>query len=73
MQTLDSTILGTALPAIGRSFGIDPVRLHLAMTSYLIALAVFMPMSGWVADRFGTRNVFRLAVIVFVGLSLIHI
>ena len=70
MQTLDSTILGTALPAIGRSFGLDPVRLHLAMTSYLIALAVFMPMSGWVADRFGTRNVFRLAVIVFVGSSI---
>nr|WP_281358314.1 DHA2 family efflux MFS transporter permease subunit [Hongsoonwoonella zoysiae] len=66
MQTLDSTILGTALPAIGKSFSIDPVRLHLAMTSYLIALAVFMPVSGWIADRFGTRNVFRWAVAIFV-------
>lgn len=70
MQTLDSTILGTALPAIGRSFSIDPVRLHLAMTSYLIALAVFMPASGWIADRFGTRNVFRWAVAIFVLASI---
>lgn len=70
MQTLDSTILGTALPAIGQSFSIDPVRLHLAMTSYLIALAVFMPVSGWIADRFGTRNVFRWAVAIFVLASI---
>lgn len=69
MQTLDSTIIGTALPAIGASFAIDPVRLHLAMTSYLISLAVFMPMSGWIADRFGTRDVFRLAVLIFVAAS----
>ncbi|MBA5776842.1 MFS transporter [Stappia sp. F7233] len=70
MQTLDSTIIGTALPAIGASFAVDPVRLHMAMTSYLIALAVFMPMSGWVADRYGTRNVFRVAILIFVGASI---
>lgn len=65
MQTLDSTVLGTALPAIAVAFGESPVTLHLAMTSYLIALAVFMPLSGWVADRWGARDVFRLAIIVF--------
>ncbi|PTW60523.1 EmrB/QacA subfamily drug resistance transporter [Breoghania corrubedonensis] len=69
MQTLDSSVLGTALPAIGRDFDLDPVRLHLAMTSYLIALAIFMPMSGWIADRYGTRNVLRVAIVVFVGAS----
>ncbi|MEI2387855.1 MFS transporter [Breoghania sp. JC706] len=70
MQTLDSSVLGTALPAIGRDFNLDPVRLHLAMTSYLIALAVFMPMSGWIADRYGTRNVLRIAIVIFVGASI---
>ncbi len=70
MQTLDSTVLGTALPVIGQQFNVDPVRLHLTMTAYLIALAVFMPMSGWIADKFGTRTVFRLAVLVFVGASI---
>ncbi|MDJ0931278.1 MFS transporter [Breoghania sp.] len=69
MQTLDSSVLGTALPAIGRDFNLDPVRLHLAMTSYLIALAVFMPMSGWIANRFGTRNVLRIAIVIFIGVS----
>ncbi len=69
MQTLDSSVLGTALPAIGRDFGLDPVHLHLAMTSYLIALAVFMPMSGWIADSFGTRTVLRIAIVIFVGAS----
>lgn len=70
MQTLDSTVLGTALPAIAAAFGESPVTLHLAMTSYLIALAVFMPLSGWVADRWGARDVFRLAIIVFTGASI---
>lgn len=70
MQNLDSTVLSTALPSIGRSFGMDPVRLHLALTAYLIALAVFMPMSGWMADKYGTRTVFRLAIAVFVGASI---
>lgn len=70
MQTLDATVLGTALPAIGGAFDMDPVRLHLAMTSYLISLAVFMPMSGWLADRFGTRTVFRIAILVFVTASI---
>jgi MFS family permease len=65
MQNLDSTILGTALATIGEALDTDPVSLHMAMTGYLLSLAVFMPASGWAADRFGTRSVFILAVAVF--------
>ena len=66
MENLDSTALATALPAIAASFGESPLRLSLAITSYLFALAVFIPISGWVADRFGARRVFRIAIAVFV-------
>ena len=62
MENLDSTALATALPAIAASFGESPLRLSLAITSYLFSLAVFIPISGWVADRFGARRVFRLAI-----------
>ena len=65
METLDATVLATALPAIAADFGESPINLKLALTSYLLSLAVFIPASGWVADRFGVRNVFRAALIVF--------
>lgn len=65
METLDSTVLSTALPTIALAFGEEPVRLNLAITSYLFSLAVFIPISGWVADRFGARRIFRLAIVVF--------
>jgi EmrB/QacA subfamily drug resistance transporter len=65
MENLDSTVLSTALPAIARSLGEDPLRLNLAITSYLLSLAVFIPLSGWVADRFGARSVFRAAIVTF--------
>jgi EmrB/QacA subfamily drug resistance transporter len=65
MQTLDSTIIAVALPAIAKSMHQDPIRLNLAITSYLLSLAVFIPVSGWVADRFGARSVFRAAIIMF--------
>ena len=65
MQTLDSTVIATALPAIARSMHQDPIRLNLAITSYLLSVAVFIPLSGWVADRFGARTVFRAAIIIF--------
>ena len=71
MEHLDSTILATALPAIARSLGEDPLRLNLAITSYLLSLAVFIPASGWAADRFGARRVFRLAILVFVAGSVL--
>jgi EmrB/QacA subfamily drug resistance transporter len=65
MENLDSTVIATALPAIARSLHEDPLRLNLAITSYLLSLAVFIPLSGWVADRYGARSVFRAAIVVF--------
>ena len=65
MQNLDSTVIATALPAMARSFDADPLHMNLALTSYLLSLAVFIPASGWIADRYGTRSVFRAAILVF--------
>ncbi len=65
MEHLDSTIIATSLPAIASDLHQDPIALKLAMTSYMLALAVFIPASGWAADRFGTKTVFRGAIIVF--------
>ena len=65
MENLDSTVLSTALPAIAADFGANPIHLKLALTSYLLALAVFIPASGWLADRYGARTIFRLAIAVF--------
>src|SRR5690348_10670738 len=65
MQSLDSTIIATALPAIGASLGESPLRLNVAITCYLLSLAVFIPISGWTADRYGARQVFSGAIVVF--------
>jgi EmrB/QacA subfamily drug resistance transporter len=65
MQNLDSTVIATALPTMAHAFGYDPVRMNVALTSYLLSLTVFIPASGWVADRFGTRTVFQAAIVVF--------
>src|SRR5260221_12874365 len=65
MENLDATVLSTALPAIARDLHEDPIQLKLALTSYLLTLAVFIPASGWFADRFGARLIFRLAIIIF--------
>src|SRR4051795_13731549 len=65
MQNLDSTIIATALPTIAQSLGETPLRLNVAITCYLLSLAVFVPISGWTADRFGARRVFAAAIIVF--------
>ena len=59
METMDSTVIATSLPAIARDLNEDPIALKLALTSYLLSLAVFIPLSGWMADRFGARTVFR--------------
>ena len=66
MENMDSTVIATSLPAIARALGTNPLALKLAVTSYLLALAICIPASGWTADRFGARNVFRLAIGVFV-------
>ncbi len=65
MENLDSTVLATSLPAIATDLHEDPIALKLALTSYLLSLAVFIPASGWAADRFGTRTIFRGAIVVF--------
>lgn len=65
MENLDSTVIATSLPAIAASIQSDPIALKLAFTAYLLSLAVFIPISGWAADRFGARTVFCSAIAVF--------
>ncbi|MDE2378834.1 DHA2 family efflux MFS transporter permease subunit, partial [Bradyrhizobium sp.] len=65
MENMDSTVIATSLPAIAADIGTSPLTLKLAITSYLLSLAVFIPASGWTADRFGARLVFAIAVGVF--------
>src|SRR5262245_24779387 len=76
MENMDSTVIATALPSIAHSFGESPVRLSLAISSYLLALAIFLPLSGWLADRIGARTVFASAIVVFtlgsIGCSLVE-
>ena len=71
MENLDGTILATALPQMARSFHVGAVSLNIGMTAYLLTLAVFIPISGWVADRFGSRSVFASAIGVFTVASLL--
>ncbi len=65
MEQLDGTVLATALPTMARSFDVDPLHMNVALTSYLLSLAVFIPASGKAADRFGSRTVFRGAIALF--------
>jgi EmrB/QacA subfamily drug resistance transporter len=65
MENLDGTVIATALPQMGKSFHVSPVDLNIGMTAYLLMLAVFIPISGWVADRIGARSVFVSAIAVF--------
>jgi EmrB/QacA subfamily drug resistance transporter len=65
IENLDSTVLTTSLPAIAADLATDPIALKLALTTYLLALAMFIPVSGWVADRFGARATFVAAIAVF--------
>jgi len=71
MENMDSTVIATSLPAIAADIGESPLALKLALTSYLVGLAVFIPISGWVADRLGSRTVFASAIVVFVAGSLL--
>lgn len=65
MEQLDSTIVNTAVPAMAASLGVEPLSLKAVVSSYILSLAVFIPISGWMADRYGTRRVFMLAVAMF--------
>src|SRR5712691_3033339 len=66
MENMDSTVIATSLPAIAADIGTSPLALRLAVTCYLLSLAIFIPASGWTADRFGARTVFRAAIAAFV-------
>src|SRR6187549_3879774 len=76
MENMDATVIATSLPAIAADIGTSPLTLKLAITSYLLALAIFIPASGWTADRFGSRNVFRVAIAIFmlgsIGCAMSH-
>ena len=65
MEQMDSTVIATALPAIAADIDTSPIALKLALTAYLVSLAVFIPISGWMADRFGARRIFAIAIGVF--------
>ena len=65
MQMMDGTVIATSLPAIAADIGAEPIALKLAMTSYLVSLAIFIPVSGWAGDRFGARRVFVWSIMIF--------
>jgi EmrB/QacA subfamily drug resistance transporter len=71
MENLDGTVIATAMPQMAESFGASPIDLNIGMTAHLLALAVFIPMSGWLADRFGARLVFASAIGLFTASSVL--
>jgi EmrB/QacA subfamily drug resistance transporter len=71
MENLDATIITAVLPQMAQSFGVAPARLSVGISAYLLALAVFIPISGWMADRYGPRRVFTSAIVVFTVASLL--
>ena len=71
MENLDGTVIVTALPQMGRSFHVSPVDLNIGMTAYMLMLAVFIPISGWTADRLGARSVFVSAIALFTTSSML--
>ncbi|USI71569.1 MFS transporter [Sphingomonas morindae] len=70
-EYLDTTIVATSLPQMARSFGVGPNEVSLGMTAYMLTLAVLIPISGWIADRYGTRTVFGSAVVIFAVASVL--
>lgn len=71
MESVDANVIVTAIPEMAKAFGRDPVTLKIAVTSYVLGLGVFIPICGWVADRFGARTIFRLAIGIFVAGSIL--
>ena len=65
MEALDTTILNTAVPAIAQALKVPPLSMKAVLASYTLSLAVFIPVSGWMANRFGTRRVFASAIGIF--------
>ncbi len=67
MENMDATVIATSLAPIAHDIGSEPIALKLALTAYLVALAIFIPISAWMADRWGARNIFRIAIVIFVA------
>lgn len=65
MQTLDTTIVNTAIPSMAHDLGVSPLHMHAVIVSYVLTVAVTLPLSGWLADRFGVRNIFFSAIVLF--------
>ena len=65
MEFLDGTVIATALPDMAKAFGVTAIDLNIGISAYLLTLAVLIPANGWVAERFGARNVFTLALCIF--------
>ena len=65
MQSLDTTIVNTALPSMAKSLGESPLHMHMVIVSYVLTVAVMLPASGWLADKIGVRNIFFTAIILF--------
>src|SRR3954453_12635882 len=70
MEILDATVIAPAAPHIAASFGVPAVAVNVAITAYVLALAVLIPISGWLADRFGARRIFVTAIVVFTVASI---
>lgn len=70
MQALDTTIVNTAIPAMAHSLNEDPLRMHSVVVAYVLSVAACIPLSGWLADRFGVRNTYFAAIIIFTLASL---
>ncbi|SCC64659.1 MFS transporter [Kosakonia oryziphila] len=71
MEFIDGTVITTALPDMAKTFGVEAVALNIGISAYLITLAVLIPASGWIADRFGARSVFSLALAIFTIASIL--
>jgi len=71
IENIDITVINTSLPQIANSLGADPLNLKIGITSYLLTLALFIPISGYIADRIGTQKTFSLAILIFMAGSLI--
>lgn len=65
MQLLDSTIISTSLPQMGESFGVPAVAMSIGITAYMLTMALFVSLSAWLADRFGARTIFLVAIALF--------
>lgn len=70
MVLLDSAIIATSLPRMAQTFGVEPVELSIGISIYLVSVAAFVPLSGWLSDRYGARRIFLVSIVVFVAASL---